>query len=151
MDNTKSEEVKKVLLGIFEAARDKDFEKLARLNDWNGKYTKFSDMPPLERLEGERAKHFDIVLYTNITDYTCVVEDLKTEFYGNCAVATCYLSYGGILVNDYSFEAQRFTAKSRATFVLEQRRGQWVVVHQHLSSMGDSNTPLFDSDANSQD
>ncbi|MEM0272317.1 MAG: nuclear transport factor 2 family protein [Thermoprotei archaeon] len=137
--------VKRVVLALFEAARNKDFERLAELNDWDGEYTKFGDLPPLERLDGERAKHYDTVVYTNITDYTCVVEDLKVSVFGDVALATCYLRYGGILVNDYAFEARRFTRKSRATFVL-RRKGDvgWVIVHQHISALSDEDAPLFD-------
>ncbi|PSN95675.1 hypothetical protein B9Q06_04700 [Candidatus Marsarchaeota G2 archaeon ECH_B_2] len=137
--------VKRVLMQLFEAARNKDFDKLAELNDWDGEYTKFGDLPPLERLEGEEAKHYDIVAYTNITDYTCVVENLKVSVLGDVALATCYLRYGGILVNDYAFEAQRFTRKSRATFILRRKNSRgWVIIHQHISSLGEADRPLLE-------
>ncbi len=136
--------VRKVLVELFEAARNKDFNRLSELNDWDGDYTKFGDLPPLERLEGEDAKHYDMVMFTNITDFTCVVEDLRVSSYGDVAVATCYLRYGGILVNDYAFEAQRFTKKSRATFILKRKGGGWVIVHQHISLMDGSDRPLFE-------
>lgn len=136
--------VRRVLVELFEAARNKDFERLAELNDWDGDYTKFGDLPPLERLEGEEARHYDVVTLTNITDYTCVLEDLKVSVFGDVALATCYLRYGGILVNDYAFEARRFSRKSRATFVLRKKGGEWVVVHQHISGMGDEDQPLFE-------
>lgn len=135
--------VRRVLVEVFEAARNKDFERLAELNDWDGDYTKFGDLPPLERLEGEEAKHYDIVVFTNITDFTCVLEDLKVTLLGDVAVATCYLNYGGILVNDYAFEAQRFSRRSRATFVLRRKGGRWLIVHQHISAMDGGDRPLF--------
>lgn len=130
-----AEEVKKVIQGIFEAAREKDFQKLASYNRWDAGYTKFNDAPPFELLEGERARHLDEVTYTNITDFTCVVEGLRVDARGDCAVATCYLRYGGIFVNDYSFEATRMSMLSRATFVLYRFKEGWMVVHQHLSPM----------------
>ncbi|PSN82068.1 hypothetical protein B9Q11_00450 [Candidatus Marsarchaeota G2 archaeon ECH_B_SAG-F08] len=133
MSERERAEIKRVISSIFEAARNKDFEKLEELNSWDEGYTKFSDLPPFERLEGDSARHFDIVLFTNITDFSCLIEDLKIQTYGDCAVATCYLNYGGIFVNDYNFEAKRFTQRSRATFVLVKKRGKWVVVHEHLS------------------
>ncbi|MEM3670765.1 MAG: nuclear transport factor 2 family protein [Thermoprotei archaeon] len=140
--NAEHEAVKKVILELFEAARNKDFETLSLVNKWDERYSKFSDVPPLERLEGERARHFDEVMYTNITDFTCLVEDFKAEVYERCAVATCYLRYGGIFVNDYSFEATRLSARSRATFVLVLDRGRWRIVHQHLSQMS-SGEPVY--------
>ncbi len=140
-------EIRRVINDIFVAARDKDFEALSELNDWGAGFTKFGDSPPLERLDGDNARHYDTVLFTNITDFTCVVEDLRVDIFGDTAVATCYLNYGGIFVNDYSFEARRVSAKSRATFVLHHAGGKWRVVHQHLSKLGNGDSALFGEDS----
>lgn len=138
------EKIRDVIVEIFSAAREKDFERLAELVRYDG-MTKFGDLPPLERREGAAARDYDFTLFTNITDFNCVLENLKVQLFQDFAVATFYVRYGGILVNDYAFEAQRMSVASRATFVLTKTSGRWTVVHEHLSKISEGDSPLFEA------
>jgi ketosteroid isomerase-like protein len=142
--STEFQKIRDVIGEIFSAAREKDFERLAELIRYDD-ITKFGDLPPLERKEGDAARYYDFTLFTNITDFSCVVESLKVQLFHDFAVATFYVRYGGILVNDYAFEAQRISVVSRATFVLARMEGRWTVVHEHLSKMGEGDSPLFEA------
>jgi len=73
--------------------------------------------------------------FASLSDYDFKIEDLKTEVMGEAAVATLVLQVTGMIVDDYSFRGTAIDNKSRVTIVLKKDKGQWKMIHQHLSKL----------------
>jgi ketosteroid isomerase-like protein len=73
--------------------------------------------------------------FANISDYSYEIENLRIDLIAETAVATFYLNYKGMIVNDYSFEGRTVASKARVTMVLAKFQKQWKIVHSHFSSI----------------
>jgi ketosteroid isomerase-like protein len=71
--------------------------------------------------------------FASISDYDFKIEDMKIEIKGDIAMASFLLQSTGMIVDDYSFRGTTINNKSRATVVLCKVKGQWKILHQHLS------------------
>ena len=118
---------------FFEAGKAKDFSALAGFHAPRGQFTKFDENPPYTRQNSEEAFVYEQAAFANISDYSYSIEDLRIDLLGDAAVATYYLTYSGMFVNDYSFEGSPVRAKSRVTMVLARTPGGWRVAHDHFS------------------
>ena len=54
------------------------------------------------------------------------------------AIATFYLRYKGVFVNDYSFEGSTVSGRSRVTMVVAKFGDDWRIVHHHASRFPDA-------------
>ena len=106
-------------MGDFHAPRDQ--------------FTKFDENPPYTRQDSEQAFLYEQAAFANISDYEYDIGELRVDLLGDMAIATFYLSYSGMFVNDYSFEGSPVRAKSRVTMVLGRTPKGWRVVHEHFS------------------
>jgi ketosteroid isomerase-like protein len=129
-------EVEAFLRSFFEAGKEKDLTSLMDFHSAVG-FTKFDDNPPFTRQNSEDAFIHEQAAFANISDYQYEIEDLKIDIFGETAVATFYLTYKGVFVNDYSFEGMTVGSRSRVTMVLARFRGTWKMVHEHFSSFPD--------------
>jgi ketosteroid isomerase-like protein len=74
--------------------------------------------------------------FASLSDYDFKIENLNTEVIGNVALATFLLEVTGMIVDDYSFRGASVNNKSRVTIFLQKdKKGQWKMVHQHLSKL----------------
>jgi ketosteroid isomerase-like protein len=129
-------EVSAFIQSFFEAGKEKDLTTLMDFHSPTG-FSKFDDNPPFTRQNSEEAFIHEQAAFANISDYQYKIEDLKIDIFGEVAVATFYLTYNGVFVNDYSFEGMTVGSKSRVTMVLTKARGGWKMVHEHFSAFPD--------------
>ncbi len=131
LDKTKKE-VASVIFAFFEAGKNKDLTSLGRFHSVRN-FSKFDENPPYTRQNSEEAFVYEQAAFANISDYNYEIEDLKIDLVGQVAIATFYLTYRGIFVNDYSFEGKTVGSKSRVTMVLSNLPEGWKIVHEHFS------------------
>jgi len=127
------EDVEGAVRAFFEAGKNKDLPALADLHGPRETFTKFDENPPYTRQDSDDAFMHEQAAFANISDYHYDIEDLRVDLFGDVAVATFYLSYDGMVVNDYSFEGSTVSGKARVTMVLSRTNQGWRISHEHFS------------------
>lgn len=127
-------EVTEVIHAYFEAGKNKDLTALMDFHAPGRVFSKFDENPPHTRQASEEAYVYEQAAFANISDYEYKIEDLRIDIVGEAAVATFYLSFRGMFVNDYSFEGMTVGSRARATMVLARFGGNWKFVHEHFSA-----------------
>jgi len=122
---------------FFEAGKNKDLTALADFHASRDLFTKFDENPPYTRQTSDEAFVYEQSAFANISDYNYSIDELRIDLLGEVAIASFYLSYSGMFVNDYSFEGSPVRARSRVTMVLARTPKGWKAVHEHLSRMPD--------------
>lgn len=123
------------MFGFFEAGKNKDLGALHKFHSPSYVFTKFDENPPYTRQDSEEAFVYEQASFANISDYSYEVENLRIDLIEQAAIATFYLKFKGIFVNDYSFEGRTVAARSRVTMVLAKFQNEWKIVHSHFSSI----------------
>jgi ketosteroid isomerase-like protein len=126
-------DVENTIRAFFEAGKNKDLTTLAGFHASHDLFTKFDENPPYSRQNSEEAFMYEQAAFANITDYSYSIDELRLDLLGDVAIASFYLSYSGMFVNDYSFEGSPVRAKTRVTMVLSRTHDGWKMVHEHLS------------------
>ncbi len=126
-------EAEVVIHAFFEAGKNKELTAISGFHSPPEIFTKFDESPPYTRQNSEEAFIYEQAAFANISDYEYKVDDLRIDLIEGVAIATFYLSYKGIFVNDYSFEGRTVASKSRVTMVLAKFDGQWRIAHAHFS------------------
>jgi ketosteroid isomerase-like protein len=127
-------EVEATIYAFFEAGKNKDFSSLSLMYD-DKLYTKFDENPPYRRQDAKEAFVYDQAAFSNISDMSYKIEDLRIDLVENVAIATFYLSYEGMVINDYSFEGSKIKSVSRVSMVLIKRDEGWKIAHSHFSKI----------------
>ncbi len=130
-------DVEGVVRGFFEAGKNKDLSSLADFHASGESFTKFDENPPYTRQNSEEAFVHEQAAFANISDYNYNIEDLRIDMMGDVAVATFYLTYAGMFVNDYSFEGSPVGSRARVTMVLSRGQKGWKIAHGHFSRFPD--------------
>jgi ketosteroid isomerase-like protein len=130
-------DVEGVIRSFFEAGKNKDLPSLADFHSSADTFTKFDENPPYTRQNSEQAFVHEQAAFANISDYSYKLDDLRIDLIGDAAVATFYLTYGGMFVNDYSFEGSPVGSRARVTLVLVRTPKGWKMAHEHLSRFPD--------------
>lgn len=130
-------EVEEVVRAFYEAGKNKDLTALADFHASPESFTKFDENPPYTRQNSDDAFVHEQAAFANISDYSYNIDDLRIDLFDQTAVATFYLTYKGMFVNDYSFEGSPVGSRARATMVLSRTRRGWRIVHEHLSRFPD--------------
>ncbi len=130
-------DVEGTIRAFFEAGKDKDLTVLTDFHASRDKFTKFDENPPYTRQSSDEAFMYEQAAFANISDYSYSIDGLRIDLLGDSAIASFYLSYAGMFVNDYSFEGSPVHAKTRVTLVLVRTPKGWKMVHEHLSRMPD--------------
>jgi ketosteroid isomerase-like protein len=133
-------DVASLIYAFFEAGKNKDLTSLADFHS-PGSFSKFDENPPYTRQNSQEAFVHEQAAFANISDYTYQIDDLKVDLLNDVAVATFYLSYKGMFVNDYSFEGSPVGSRVRVTMVLSRTEKGWRIVHEHLSRFPDWVSP----------
>ena len=118
---------------FFEAGRAKDLTALSDFHASRDSFTKFDENPPYTRQNSDEAFVYEQATFANISDYRYSIDDLRVDMFGEAAIATFYLTYGGMVVNDYSFEGSPISGRARVTMVLVRTPRGWRIAHEHLS------------------
>jgi ketosteroid isomerase-like protein len=127
-------EVEMTIHAFFEAGKNKDLTTLMDFHAPGKLFSKFDENPPYTRQASEEAYVYEQAAFANISDYEYKVEDLRVDLVGDAAVATFYLTFKGMFVNDYSFEGMTVGSRARVTMVLARFGGSWRFVHEHFST-----------------
>lgn len=134
-------EVEGVITAFFEAGKDKDLPALGGFHSSRGTFSKFDENPPYTRQDSEEAFVHEQAAFANISDYSYQISDLRVDLFGEVAVATFYLAYHGMFINDYSFEGSPVSSRARVTMVLSKLEGSWKIAHEHFSRFPDWVSP----------
>ena len=126
-------DVEALIRAFFDTGKSKDLTALADFHASGDQFTKFDENPPYTRQNSDEAFVYEQAAFANITDYDYSIGELRIDLLGDVAIATFYLSYSGMFVNDYSFEGSPVRAKTRVTMVLSRTAKGWRVVHDHFS------------------
>jgi len=141
MDRSGPEQAKREVTALidsfFEAGKEKELTTLMDFHASDKLFTKFDENPPYTRQNSEEAFVHEQAAFANISDYEYQVEDLRIDLLGDAAIATFYLTFKGVFVNDYSFEGMTVGSRSRVTVVAARFRDGWRMVHEHFSSFPD--------------
>jgi ketosteroid isomerase-like protein len=131
-------EVTALIGEYFEVGKSKDITNLSRFFAPRQYFSKFDESPPYTRQDSEDAFIYEQARFANISDYQYKVDDLRIDVVGFMAVATFYLEFKGVFVNDYSFEGSTVAGKSRVTMVVGKFGDEWKIVHHHVSRFPDA-------------
>jgi ketosteroid isomerase-like protein len=126
-------EVEGVIRAFFEAGKNKDLTALGDFHSSRESFSKFDENPPHTRQNSDEAFVYEQAAFANISDYNYAIDDLRVDMFGEAAVATFYLTYSGMFVNDYSFEGSPVKGRARVTMVLTKTGRGWKIAHEHLS------------------
>lgn len=137
MDNDRKD-VEAAIRAFFEAGKNKDLNALAEFHAPRDQFTKFDENPPYTRQSSEEAFVYEQAGFANISDYSYSIEELRIDLFSDVAIATFYLSYSGMFVNDYAFEGSPVRANVRVTMVLGRTAKGWKMVHGHFSRIPDA-------------
>lgn len=130
-------DIEGLIRAFFDAGKNKDLAALADFHASRGLFTKFDENPPFTRQNSQEAFVYEQAAFANISDYTYEIVDLRIDLIGQAAVATFYLTYKGMFVNDYSFEGTPVGSRSRVTMVLAKTEHGWKIAHEHFSRFPD--------------
>jgi ketosteroid isomerase-like protein len=133
-------DVEAVIRAFFDAGKNKDLASLAEFHSAGDQFTKFDENPPFTRQNSNEAFMYEQAAFANISDYSYSIDDLRIDLLGDAAIATFYLGYSGMFVNDYSFEGSPVRAKARVTMVLGRTPKGWRMVHEHFSRLPQPST-----------
>jgi ketosteroid isomerase-like protein len=126
-------DVAALITSYFEVGKSKDITTLSRFFSPPQYFTKFDESPPYTRQNSDDAFVYEQARFANISDYQYKIDDLRIDVIGFIAIATFYLSYKGVFVNDYSFEGSTVGGRSRVTMVVGKFGDEWKIVHHHAS------------------
>lgn len=130
-------EITALIHAFFEAGKNKDLASLADLHSSREIFSKFDENPPYTRRNSQEAFVYEQAAFANISDYSYQIDDLRVDLMGGSAVATFYLTYKGMFVNDYSFEGTPVSSRARVTMVLTKTETGWKIAHEHFSRFPD--------------
>ena len=122
---------------FFDAGKNKDLTALAGFHASGDRFTKFDENPPYSRQNSDEAFMYEQAAFANISDYNYSIDELRLDLLGDVVVASFYLSYSGMFVNDYSFEGSPVRARTRVTMVLGRTPEGWKIIHEHFSRLPD--------------
>jgi ketosteroid isomerase-like protein len=141
MEGSAQEQVKKEVTAFiesfFDAGKDKELTTLMDFHAPDKLFSKFDEHPPYTRQNSEEAFVYEQASFANISDYEYKIEALRIDVMGEAAIATFYLTFKGVFVNDYSFEGMTVGSRSRVTMVVARFRDGWKMVHEHFSPFPD--------------
>jgi len=137
LDQTRRE-VAALITAYFDVGKSKDITNLSKFFASPQYFSKFDESPPYTRQNSDDAFVYEQARFANISDYEYKVEDLRIDVVGFMAIATFYLSYKGVFVNDYSFEGSTVSGRVRVTMVVGKFGDEWKIVHHHASRFPDA-------------
>jgi ketosteroid isomerase-like protein len=130
-------DVEALVRAFFDAGKNKDLTALAGFHSSRESFTKFDENPPYTRQNSDEAFVYEQAAFANISDYSYQIDDLRVDLFGDAAVATFYLTYRGMVINDYSFEGSPVSGRARVTMVLTRTPRGWRIAHEHFSRYPD--------------
>lgn len=112
----------------LDAVNAQDADRLDALHPWGPKFSKFDDGEPAGRQDAEATRRIERELVATATAISFRAADVKVDVVGPIAVATFVLDWSATMPGD-----KTYAARSRATLVMVDDRGDWKIVHEHFS------------------
>lgn len=113
---------------IFDAARAKDFDRLASYHLHHPKFSKFDDFEPLDRQDAAEARQSEEEAFGAISNLQYRIEGLKVDVFGPVAISSFVLDYV------FNADGDEVRARARSTLVFVNDDGHWKIAHEHFSS-----------------
>ena len=114
---------------ILDAVNAQDVDRLDALHLWGPKFSKFDDGEPAGRQDAATTRQIERELVAAATAISFRAEDLQIDVFGPAAVATFVLDWSAAMP-----DGETYAARSRASLVLVDDRGDWKIVHEHFSA-----------------
>lgn len=133
VDRTR-EEVAATIRRFLEAGKEKELTTLGEFHAPSSLFSKFDESQPYTRQDEEQAFVYEQAFFANVSDYEYKIDDLRIDVVGGVAIATFYLAFTGVFVNNYAFEGKTVGSRSRVTMVLAKFGDAWKMVHEHFSA-----------------
>jgi ketosteroid isomerase-like protein len=115
------------LADILDAVHAGDLERLAGYHLDSPKFTKFNDVPPMERQDFATAMQAEAAEFGALDEIRGAFEDVRIDVFGASAVVTGLFAYQASAGDD------RFSGRVRSTVVMVDDAGDWKIAHEHLS------------------
>lgn len=131
-------EVAALIAAYFDIGKTKEVALISKFFAPSRYFSKFDESRPYTRQNAAEAFMYEQARFANISDYQYKIEDLRIDVVGFMAIATFYLDYTGVFVNDYSFEGSTVGGRSRVTMVIGKFGESWKILHQHSSRFPDA-------------
>ncbi len=130
-------DIEAIITAFYDAGKTKDLTSLADFHSSREGFTKFDENPPYTRQNSDEAFVHEQAAFANISDFDYKIDELRIDLLQDSAVATFYLTYKGMFINDYSFEGSPVGSRARVTMVLTRTKRGWRMMHEHLSRFPD--------------
>ena len=106
-----------------------DLDRLARFHLDSPKFTKFNDLPPLERQDFVVAMESEEAEFSALDSIHSQFRDLRIDVFGPAAVVTGIYAYRAVA------GGEALTGEVRTTVVMVDDHGDWKIAHEHLSPL----------------
>ena len=114
---------------IVAAVDGSDLERLAKFHLDSPKFTKFNDLPPLERQDFVVAMESEAAEFSALDSIQSQFRDLRIDVFGPVSVVTGIYAYRAVA------GGEALTGEIRATLVMVDDDGDWKIAHEHLSPL----------------
>jgi ketosteroid isomerase-like protein len=127
--------IRETIVRRLDGIKNKDENAVRSILDAS-RYSKFDDWPPWKRQDAETGLKNEFGAFKVLKDYSYDLADLKLDLMGDTVCATFHFHYTG------QMRDQTFDVNSRVSIVLLKESGEWKIVHEHYSRMGDGQTAV---------
>lgn len=120
-------QIQKRLREIFDAATEKDFERLDSYHLYGPKFTRFAT-GSLDREDAYAAREAEHRGLNAVSGMKIHLANLKIDVFRNVGVATF------ILQSSFALGTEMLEREAKGTLVLVKDGGSWKIVHEHFST-----------------
>ncbi len=114
-----------VLQQLFDAARQRDVDRVEALHYYGPKFSKYDDSGP--RQDGAAARASERQTLARVRSYAAKADGVKIDVFGAVAIARFIFDYS--VTTDQS----AVSGKARSTLVFAKDGKRWRIVHEHHS------------------
>ena len=130
---TEEEKIEVVIAAVIEAYRKGDYTTMGRYYAPEVSVVPSDYNPPLIGWANVEPRYRQA--YANVSGMELLRENTRIVRQGKIAWAAYQWRFAGIMGN------QAFSAQGHTTLILEKRKGDWVIVHNHTSALPVPPTP----------
>ena len=124
-------EIRAILLAEFSLPKKGDFRSFADLHAFGDGFSIYSDFPPYRRITGAKAMEKERDWFQTVAPHlTARIRDIKTQIFGNTALATLYVDQRG------KVKGRQVKNVLRGSVFFEKRSDRWKIIHEHWSGLG---------------
>ena len=127
--------IKDAIIRRLDGIKNRDEGAVRNIID-TSRYSKFDDWPPWTRQDAETGLKNEFGAFQVLKNYNYDLKDLKLDVIGDAASATFHFHYTG------EMRDQSFDVNSRVTIILLREAGEWKIIHEHYSRMGDGGSSI---------